>query len=137
MYVVPATVATWAKPVHPLPWQRSTRYPVTPLLVEALHARLIRLLPTAVGLGLARQGGVFLDIDPTPVKFLRSVFNRRLKPVICMARADILDGLAAAAGAGKLRLPVAEIAPLKDAIALLTALENGRKIGGKALVGML
>ena len=94
-------------------------------------------MPTAVGLGLARQGGVFLDIDPTPVKFLRSVFNRRLKPVICMARADILDGLAAAAGAGKLRLPVAEIAPLKDAIALLTALENGRKIGGKALVGML
>ena len=71
------------------------------------------------------------------MKFLRSVFNRRLKPVICMARADILDGLAAAAGAGKLRLPVAEIAPLKDAIALLTALENGRKIGGKALVGML
>ena len=94
-------------------------------------------MPTAVGLGLARQGGVFLDIDPTPVKFLRSVFNRRLKPVICMARADILDGLAAAAGAGKLRLPVAEIAPLKDAIALLAALENGRKIGGKALVGML
>ena len=38
--------------------------------------------------------------------------------------------------AGKLRLPVAEIVPLKDAIPLLTALEKGRKISGKALVGM-
>jgi NADPH:quinone reductase-like Zn-dependent oxidoreductase len=93
-------------------------------------------MPTAVGLGLARKGGVFLDIDPTPVKFLSSVFNRRLKPIICTARADILDGLAHAAGAGKLRLPVAEIVPLKDAIPLLTALEKGRKISGKALVGM-
>lgn len=91
---------------------------------------------TAVGLGLARKGGVFLDVDPTPMKFLRSVFNRRLKPIICTARADILDGLARAAGAGKLRFPVAEIAPLKDAIPLLTALEKGRKIRGKALVGM-
>jgi len=93
-------------------------------------------MPTAVGLGLARKGGVFLDIDPTPVKFLRSVFNRRLKPIICTARADILDGLARAAGAGKLRFPVAEVVPLQAAIPLLTALEKGRKISGKALVGM-
>src|SRR2546430_4660753 len=94
-------------------------------------------MPTAVGLGLARKGGVFLDIDPTPVKFLRSVFNRRLKPVICMARADILDGLAAAAGAGKLRLPPAQIAPLQDALALLPAPPNGRKNGGKGPVRVL
>src|SRR5438128_10066327 len=47
--VVPATAATWVKPVHPLPWQRSTRYPVTPTLsVEAVHARLIWLLLAAV-----------------------------------------------------------------------------------------
>jgi NADPH:quinone reductase-like Zn-dependent oxidoreductase len=93
-------------------------------------------LPTAVGLALARKGGVFLDINPTPVKFLRSVFNRRLKPIICTARADILDGLARAAGAGKLRLPVAETVSLTEAIPLLTALEKGRKINGKALVAM-
>jgi NADPH:quinone reductase-like Zn-dependent oxidoreductase len=29
-------------------------------------------MATAVGLGLVRKDGVFLDIDPTPVKFLRS-----------------------------------------------------------------
>src|SRR5262245_14459503 len=27
-------------------------------------------MPTAVGLGLTRKDGVFLDIDPTPMKFL-------------------------------------------------------------------
>jgi NADPH:quinone reductase-like Zn-dependent oxidoreductase len=94
------------------------------------------VLPSRVGLGLTREGGVFLDIDPTPIKFLRSILNRRLKPIICTARADILDGLARAAGQGNLRLPVAETVLLKEAIALLGALERGRKISGKALVAM-
>jgi NADPH:quinone reductase-like Zn-dependent oxidoreductase len=93
-------------------------------------------MPTAVGLGLARKRGVFLDIHPTPMKFLRSVFDRRLRPIVCTARADILDGLARAAEQGKLCLPVAEIVPLKDAIPLLAALEAGRKASGKALVAM-
>ena len=47
-----------------------------------------------------------------------------------------VDGLASAAGNGKLRLPVAETVPLKDAIHLITALEAGRKLSGKALVAM-
>jgi NADPH:quinone reductase-like Zn-dependent oxidoreductase len=93
-------------------------------------------MPTALGLSLARKGGVFLDINPTPVKFLRSVFNRRLKPIICTARADIIDGLAHAAGEGKLRLPITESVPLTAAIPLLAALEKGRKINGKAIVRM-
>lgn len=91
---------------------------------------------TAVGLGLLRKDGVFLDIDPTPAKFIRSLFNRRLKPIVCTPRSDILDGLAAAAKEGKLRLPIAEIVPLSGAISLITALESGRKLGGKGLVAM-
>jgi NADPH:quinone reductase-like Zn-dependent oxidoreductase len=94
------------------------------------------VMPPAVGLGLTHKGGVFLDIDPTPMKLLRSILNRRLKPIICTARADILDGLARAAGQGRLSLPVAETVLLKDAIPLLAALERGRKIRGKALVVM-
>jgi NADPH:quinone reductase-like Zn-dependent oxidoreductase len=93
-------------------------------------------MTTAVGLGLVRRDGVFLDIDPTPVKFLRSFLNRKLKPIVCTPRSDILDGLARAAGDRKLRLPVAEIVPLRDAIRLITALESGRKINGKGLVVM-
>lgn len=94
------------------------------------------VMSTAVGLGLLRPGGVFLDIDPTPGKFIRSIFNKRLKPIVCTPRADILDGLARAAGEGKLRLPVAKVVPLSDAIELLTALERGEKINGKGLVSM-
>lgn len=93
-------------------------------------------MTTAVGLSLLRKGGVFLDINPTPGKFFRSIFNRRLKPIVCTPRSDILDGLARAAEEGKLRLPVAEIVPLSEAIRLVTALEAGRKLGGKGLVVM-
>lgn len=94
------------------------------------------VMPTAVGLGLLRPGGVFLDIDPTPGKFIRSMFNKRLKPIVCTPRADILDDLARAAEERKLRLPVAEIVPLSDAIRLLAALERGEKINGKGVVAM-
>lgn len=93
-------------------------------------------MTTAVGLSLLRNNGVFLDIDPTPGKFIRSIFNRRLKPIVCTPRPDILDGLARAARDGKLQLPVAEIVPLSEGIQLVTALEAGRKLGGKGLVAM-
>ncbi|MBB4259166.1 MULTISPECIES: NAD(P)-dependent alcohol dehydrogenase [unclassified Bradyrhizobium] len=93
-------------------------------------------MAVAAGLALLRQGGAYLDINPTPAKFVRAVFNRRLKPIVCTARADILDGLAAAAGNGKLRLPIAETVRLNDAIPLIAALETGRRLAGKALVAM-
>lgn len=93
-------------------------------------------MTTAQGLGLLREDGVFLDLDPTPGKFIRSVFNRRLKPIVCTPRPDILDSLARAAGEGRFRMPIAEIVPLNEAIGLVTALEAGRKLGGKGLVAM-
>lgn len=93
-------------------------------------------MTTQTGLGLLGPGGVFLDIDPTPGKFIRALFNRRLKPMVCTPRAEVLDGLARAAGAGRLRLPVAEIVPLAEAIPLITSLEGGRSLGGKGLIAM-
>jgi len=93
-------------------------------------------MTVATGLGLLRKGGMYLDINPTPGKFIRAMFDRRLKPIVCTARADIMDGLARAAADAKVRLPVAEIVPLEDAISLITALEQGRKLNGKALVSM-
>lgn len=88
------------------------------------------------GLGMLERDGVFLDIDPTPGKFIRALFNRRLKPIVCTPRADILDGLAEAAGQGRLRLPVARVVPLDKAIELIAALEAGTRLGGKGLVAM-
>ncbi|WP_095204232.1 NAD(P)-dependent alcohol dehydrogenase [Mesorhizobium carmichaelinearum] len=93
-------------------------------------------MTVAIGLSMLRKGGFYLDINPTPVKFIRALFNRHLKPIICTARADILDNLARAAGEGALKLPVVEIVRLQDAIALVTALESGRRLGGKGLVSM-
>jgi len=90
----------------------------------------------ATGLGLLRKGGVFLDIDPTPWKFIRSAFDRRIKPIVCTPRPDILESLARAAGEGKLRLPVAKTVSLGEAIRLLTELEQGHKLAGKGLVTM-
>ena len=93
-------------------------------------------MAVAAGVGLLREGGVYLDINPAPIKFIRAIFNRKLKPIVCTARADILDGLAVASANGKLRLPVAETVRLNDAIPLIAALEAGHRLAGKALVAM-
>lgn len=93
-------------------------------------------MPTAAGLSLAQKNGVFLDIDPTPGKFLRSMLNRRLKPIVCTPRADILDGLSSAAAQRKLLLPIARTVQLQDAIRLINSLESGSKLIGKGLVAM-
>jgi NADPH:quinone reductase-like Zn-dependent oxidoreductase len=93
-------------------------------------------LTTAQGLGMLGKDGVFLDLNPSPGKFIGAMFNRRLKPVICTPTAQMLDSLAQAARDENFRLPIGEIVPLSEAIALITALEAGRKVGGKSLVAM-
>jgi NADPH:quinone reductase-like Zn-dependent oxidoreductase len=93
-------------------------------------------MTTAQGLGMLRKGGVFLDLDPSPGKFIGALFNRRLKPVVCTPTAEMLDSLAKAARDEDFRLPIGEIVPLSEAIALITALEAGRKVRGKSLVAM-
>ena len=93
-------------------------------------------LTGAVGFGLLKPGGVLLDLHPTPGKFLRAVFNRQLKLVLCTPRAELLDQLERKAGDGALRLTIGKVAPLDDAIAIITALEQGQRLGGKAVIRM-
>jgi NADPH:quinone reductase-like Zn-dependent oxidoreductase len=93
-------------------------------------------MPLAVGLSLLRDKGVFLDLDPTPGKFLRALVSRRFKVIVCSANAENLDRVARAASEGRLQLPVGEIVPLTDAIRLIREVEAGKKIGGKALIAM-
>jgi len=93
-------------------------------------------MTTSQGLGLLRKDGVYLDLNPSPGKFIGALFNRRFKPIVCTPRAEILDALALTAQAGNLRLPIAQTVPLSEAIALITALEAGRKLRGKGLVAM-
>lgn len=93
-------------------------------------------LPVSAGVAMLRPGGVFLDLNPGPVKFIRAVFDRRLKPIIGAPRAEILDALAKAASEGRFRIPVGEMVSLTGAIQLIAELEKGRKLGGKGVITM-
>jgi NADPH:quinone reductase-like Zn-dependent oxidoreductase len=93
-------------------------------------------LPTAIGVSMLRKGGTFTTVDPTPARFLRAVFDRRVKPIVATPRADLLDMLARAARDEGFRLPIARIVQLGEAIALIAAIEGGQKLGGKAVVAI-
>lgn len=93
-------------------------------------------MSVATGLRMLRKGGAYLDLNPTPGKFIRALFDQRLKPIIGTPRPDILDSVARAAAEGKLQANVGEIVPLDGAIKLIADLEAGRKLGGKGVVRM-
>lgn len=93
-------------------------------------------LPVSTGVAMLRAGGVFLDLNPDLGKFIRAIFDRRLKPIIGSPRADILDKLAEAASERFFRIPVGKTVSLIDAIQLIGELEKGQKLGGKAVIEM-
>ena len=93
-------------------------------------------LTVSAGKAMLRHGGVFLDLNPSPGKFIRTVFDRGLKIILCSPRADILEKLADAAHEGKFRIPIGETVPLGGAITLIAELEKGRRLGGKGIVAM-
>ncbi|KTC13563.1 NAD(P)-dependent alcohol dehydrogenase [Pseudomonas viridiflava] len=115
-------------------------YRTTP--VSAISTRFDVVLDTAAtlsvsqGLAMLRPGGVFLDLNPGPGKFIRALFDRRLKPIIGSPRVEILDKLAEAASRGRFKIPVGEVVPLSSAINLITDIEQGRKLGGKGVIAM-
>jgi NADPH:quinone reductase-like Zn-dependent oxidoreductase len=93
-------------------------------------------LPTAVGMSLLREGGMLLDLNPMPTKFIRALLSRRFKVLLCSANADNLEQVAHAASEGRLRLPIGKRVHLNDAIRLIGDVEAGKKIGGKGLIAM-
>ncbi|GAB7551450.1 NAD(P)-dependent alcohol dehydrogenase [Novosphingobium sp. 11B] len=88
------------------------------------------------GIAMLSPGGVYLDLNPGPGKFLRAMFERRLKLIIGSPRAEILQKVAEAASEDRFRIPIGEIVPLSGAVQLITELEQGRKLGGKGVVAM-
>jgi NADPH:quinone reductase-like Zn-dependent oxidoreductase len=93
-------------------------------------------MTVSAGTALLRRGGVFLDLDPEPGKFVRAIFDRRLKLVIGSPRGDILEKIASAAHEDRFSVRIGEIVTLNKAIPLITELEKGRKLGGKGVVAM-
>lgn len=93
-------------------------------------------LPISEGVATLKSGGVFLDLNPGPGKFVRAFFDRRLKMIIGSPRAEILDQLAKAASERRYNVRVAETVSMSEATRLITELEKGRKLGGKGLIAM-
>ncbi|HEX7909036.1 MAG TPA: NAD(P)-dependent alcohol dehydrogenase [Paraburkholderia sp.] len=93
-------------------------------------------MPMATGMRLLSKGGVFLDLEPGPAKIIRSLFDRRLKPIICTPRPEIMAALAEAARAGHLSSPNAEIVAFDAAIGKIANLEQGVGPRGKAIVAI-
>ena len=93
-------------------------------------------MTVSAGLAMLHRGGVFLDLNPGLGKFMRSLFERRLKPIVGSPRADVLEKLANAARENKFKIRIGETVSLNDAIQLITELEQGRKLGGKGVVAM-
>ncbi|KRP66977.1 NAD(P)-dependent alcohol dehydrogenase [Pseudomonas orientalis] len=93
-------------------------------------------LSISEGVATLKSGGVFLDLNPGPGKFVRALFDRRLKIIIGSPRAEILDQLAKAAIDKRYNVRVAETVSMAEAIRLITELEKGRKLGGKGVIAM-
>ena len=75
------------KLLHPAPWQRSTRYPVTPTLsVDAVQLRLIWLPLTAVAVRFV--GAVGGCVSPPPPTGVRNA-------TICIIHAPDVTGAVA------------------------------------------
>jgi NADPH:quinone reductase-like Zn-dependent oxidoreductase len=91
-------------------------------------------LPVAAARAMLRPGGRIIDITPTPAKFARSALPGPYQVLIAKAVPEDLEAVALAAGKGTLRLPVARVVPLGQAIAALTELERDRTPKGGKLV---
>ena len=92
-------------------------------------------LPPATARMLLKSDGHIVDIVPTAGKFVRSVLPGPYNVVIAQHNVKDLSELARACAQGTLRLPIAQIVSLSDAIAALTELErNNKPRGGKLII---
>lgn len=85
---------------------------------------------------LLRPGGVILDINPNPGKFLSALFGGPLKIVLSAVTSETLETIGKAAAEGKIKMTIGKTVPLDGAITLIADLEQGQKIGGKGVILM-
>jgi NADPH:quinone reductase-like Zn-dependent oxidoreductase len=93
-------------------------------------------LSPAEGDTLINRGGVVVDINPTPYKFVRSLYSFRHKFVFGSQDTAILQEVADLAGSGKMDISIGRTARLDEAIALIGDLEAGFRCKGKAVIVM-
>ena len=83
---------------------------------------------------LRKEAGMVIDINLTKKKLLRALLSKGRKLVFFNGKAETLEMVVGLAAAGKLSLPIGATAVLSDAIPLITAVENGKRTNGKAVI---
>lgn len=83
-------------------------------------------LPMSTARTMLRSGGRIVGLHPTPVKLLRSAVPGPSHTLIAQPVTSDLEEVAQAAGHGHLRLPIAEVVTLSQAVPALTALEQNQ-----------
>lgn len=91
-------------------------------------------MPVGKGVSLLKPGGVFVDINPTPGRFLRGLVSRRYKVAFATMGTKYLPEIAGLAGRGVLRAMIGAEVPFNEALRALKAAEVGPKPNGKTVL---
>lgn len=86
------------------------------------------------GLSMLTPSGVFVDINPTPGRFLRGILSRRYKLAFANIGIKHLPAIAELAAVGTLRPTVGLEAPFGDALSAVTHAESGSRSSGKVVL---
>ncbi len=85
---------------------------------------------------LMNSSGVTVDIDPTVGNLIRSIISSKHKMIRGLPSPVILQKIADLAVTGQFPVPISRTAPLSEAIALISDLETGKRVPGKAVIVM-
>lgn len=83
---------------------------------------------------LIKSGGVVVDINPTDEKMQALQEPDIFKLVIAEGTRENLEAVLALAARGDLVVPVTQVRPFAEAIALITELEAGQRVSGKSVI---
>jgi NADPH:quinone reductase-like Zn-dependent oxidoreductase len=86
------------------------------------------------GDSLVKPGGRVIEINLTRAKLWRAIFSRHRNLVFFNRNAATLQKVVEFAAAGKLQLPVGRSVGLDEAIPMITDLERGKRLSGKAVI---
>jgi len=85
---------------------------------------------------LVPGGGMLLDLNFSLGRLVRDMFLRRYGMVVAKQSVELLELIGEKVVQGKLKIQVGCTASLEDAIGLITDVEGGAKVGGRAVIVM-
>jgi NADPH:quinone reductase-like Zn-dependent oxidoreductase len=83
---------------------------------------------------LVKAAGIVIDINMTRAKLWRALCRRHRSLVFFSRNTQTLQKVVDFAALGKLRLPIGRTGSLSEAIPMITDLEHGKRLSGKAVI---